>query len=155
MKVRRDIASIPQRSAHATWDAILDLVTGADSVDRDQLNAATSAMSDVITEEHAGANPIVFSGSGPQLRLYLEYYEKALSRGDDIDALHWTPTDGDDWSVQVPAIKDDVKWLNDLFSTNAPRFKAYDIAVGFSGEETEKSDQAAALDIDWSKVSAS
>ncbi|QSR22031.1 hypothetical protein [Hyphomonas sp. KY3] len=155
MKVRRDIASLPQRSAKATWDAIVDLVTGSDTVDRDQLRAAASAMGDVITEENPAAHPIVFSGSGPQLRLYLEYYDKAVSRGNVIDGLHWTPTKSEDWSVQVPAIKDDLKWLNAMFAASAPRFKAYDIAVGFTAEETEKSGQVAALDIDWSKVNAS
>ena len=33
MKVRRDIASIPVRSAGETWQAIVDLITGEGSVD--------------------------------------------------------------------------------------------------------------------------
>ena len=156
MKVRRDIAALPQRSAKATWNAIIDLVSGPGSVDAGQLQAAAPAMSDVITEEHAGEHPIVFGGAGPQLRLYLEYYQKALSRGDEIDGLGFVPTAGENWSVQVPAIADDVSWLNQMFKNNAPRFKAYDIAVGFSGqEETEKSSAADALEIDWAKVSGS
>ena len=34
MKIRRDIASVPLRSAEETWRAIIDLVTGDGSVDR-------------------------------------------------------------------------------------------------------------------------
>ncbi len=38
MKVRREIASIPVRSAGETWQAIVDLITGSGSVDVDTLN---------------------------------------------------------------------------------------------------------------------
>ncbi len=34
MKVRRDIASIPKRSAAQTWKTIIDLITGTDTVTR-------------------------------------------------------------------------------------------------------------------------
>ena len=44
MRIRRDIASVPVRSAKETWHAIVDLVTGEDSVDRQQLEAASSIM---------------------------------------------------------------------------------------------------------------
>ena len=40
MRIRRDIASIPVRSANETWSAIVALVTGDGSVDREQLAAA-------------------------------------------------------------------------------------------------------------------
>ena len=40
MRVRRDISSIPQRSASETWQRVVDLVTGKGSKDVQQLNAA-------------------------------------------------------------------------------------------------------------------
>ncbi len=55
MRVRRDIASIPARSAAETWSAIVDLVTSATSVDADQLRAAASIMQALITDEQPAA----------------------------------------------------------------------------------------------------
>ena len=44
MKVRRDIASIPKRSAAETWSEIVRLITGGGSVDATSLMAAASVM---------------------------------------------------------------------------------------------------------------
>jgi hypothetical protein len=44
MKVRREIASIPVRSAAETWAAITKLITGERSIDADSLKAAASVM---------------------------------------------------------------------------------------------------------------
>lgn len=41
MRVRRDVSSIPFRSARETWQRIIDLVTGPGSKDVEQLKSAT------------------------------------------------------------------------------------------------------------------
>ena len=55
MRVRRDISSIPHRSASETWQRIIDLVTGADSKDAASSTAAAGVMASIITDEHPGA----------------------------------------------------------------------------------------------------
>lgn len=51
MKVRRDIAAIPKRSAAETWRVIVDLVTGSGSVDAETLTAAASVLESLIADE--------------------------------------------------------------------------------------------------------
>lgn len=62
MKIRRDIASLPARTSKDTWDAIVKLITGADSVDTAQLGAATSVLCSAIADEHSASVPIVVKG---------------------------------------------------------------------------------------------
>ena len=95
MRIRRDIASIPARSAAETWRAIIDLVTGNGSVDRQQLDAAASVMESLIADEQPAAVPIVFKGCGPRLLIYCLYNEDAMEAGLDIDSLSTNPTAGD------------------------------------------------------------
>lgn len=42
MKIRRDVASIPVRSAGDTWRTIVELVSDSDSAYKKQLDAAAS-----------------------------------------------------------------------------------------------------------------
>ncbi len=154
MRVRRDIASIPMRSASETWIAITDLVSDGTSIDADQLRDASSAMADVISEEFPAEHAIIFSGCGPQLRLYLDYAAVAMERGNNIDPINWLPTACEDWRVYVPTDADDLSWMNKLFADRAPRFSVYDKAKGFEVDCDSKSNIADALDIDWSKAGA-
>ena len=111
MRVRRNIASIPARSAAETWAAIVDLVKGADSVDTAQLDAAASIMQSLIADEQPAAVPIVFSGSGPRVLIYCVYNEEAMESGLKIDSLPSNPTQGD-WRMTAPCENDDVAWMN-------------------------------------------
>lgn len=154
MKIRRDLASIPVRSASETWMTITDLVSDTTSIDGDQLKSASSAMADVISEEFPAEHPIIFSGCGPQLRLYLDYAATAMDRGIDIDPINWIPTACENWRVYVPADAHDLSWMNNLFADRAPRFSAYDTAKGLEINDDSKSNTADALDIDWSKAGA-
>jgi hypothetical protein len=92
MRVRRDISALPHRSANETWAAIIDLITGTDSRDAQQLLAASGIMASIITDEHPAARPMILQGVGPQLRLYCLYGFHAIEQGSAIDALNWNPT---------------------------------------------------------------
>ena len=102
MKVRREIASVPVRTAGETWQAIVDLITGDGSVDAATLKAAASVMESLIADEHAATVPIVVKGNGPRLVVYCLYNEDAMEAGKDIDKLSWNPTAGD-WTMTAPA----------------------------------------------------
>ena len=147
MKIRRNIASVPTRSARETWRAIVDLVTGPDTVDRDQLTAAASIMESVIADEQPASVPIVFKGAGPRVVVYCVYDEDAMEAGHDIDPLSTNPTAGD-WRATAPCESDDVNWMNRSLKERVPRIlvHAADNAPP-DGDDTEAA--ATNFQIDW------
>ena len=147
MKIRRNIASIPVRSAQETWCAIADLVTGLDTVDRDQFEAATSIMESLIADEHPTSAPIVFKGAGPRVVIYCLYDEGAMDAGLDINPLNVNPTAGN-WRATVPCESEDVDWMNISLKQRAPRITAH-AADEPPVEEDEDEEAAGDFDIDW------
>lgn len=137
MRVRRDISSIPLCSAGETWQRIIDLVTGAGSIDVQQLKKAAGVMGSIITDEHPATRAILLEGVGPQLRIYCRYGMKALEEGDDVDRLTWNPTDGD-WTMHVPCDEENVHWVRQSLSEGSPRIRVFDVAETDRAEEEEK-----------------
>ena len=121
MKFRRDIASIPHRSATETWARYRTLVTGTGSVDAGQFDAAASVMSSLITDEAFRDRPLTLTGVGNRLVVYLVHGDKALETGDDVDPLNWNPTAGD-WRLFVPCPEEQYDWAKKTLSGRAPRF---------------------------------
>lgn len=153
MKVRRDIGSVPLRSSSSTWSDIIDLVSTSDSFDADQLTEAASAMADIIAEEHPKEYPIIFTGCGPRLLIYLTYYSYAMDQGEHIDSLNWNPTECKNWKALVPSHADDLDWISKIFRDRAPRFTVYDVAKGVETEDdNNKSSVTSEISIDWSKA---
>ena len=149
MKLRRDIASIPVRSAKETWQVITGLVAGANTVDRAQLDAASSIMESLLADELPAQVPIVFKGVGPRVVIYCAYGEDAMEVEFDVDPLPSTPTAGD-WRVTAPCEADDVEWMNEALRNRAPRITVHD--ANEQPEEDVSSATAPAsvdFDIDW------
>jgi hypothetical protein len=155
MKVRRDIASIPVRSAAETWQAITTLITGVGSMDADSLTMAASVMESLIADEHPAAVPIVVKGNGPRLVIYLRYNEDAMEIGKEVDALTWNATGGTDWSMTAPSEAADVAWMNNTLKSRAPRIAIHDVASPPSDDEEGSVTSAAALKINWGVLNQS
>lgn len=150
MKIRRDVASIPVRSAKETWRAIQEIITDSDSIDADQLDAAASTMESVIADEHAEKVPIVVRGNGPRLVIYCLYGEAAMETGNKVERLNWNPTGGD-WRLTAPCEKEDVDWMNETLSKRAPRILLHDVDAPQVDENTDgKEKVASAVQVDWS-----
>jgi len=150
MKVRRDISSIPVRSASETWQRILDLVTGPGSKDTDQLKRAAGVMGSIITDEHPAKRAIMLEGVGAQLRIYLRYGMKALEEGAKVDSLTWNPTDGD-WTMHVPCDDENILWVKQSLA-GCPRIKVFDVAEADRAEDDETVSLSKADDsivVDW------
>jgi hypothetical protein len=151
MRVRRDISSIPLRSASDTWQRIIDLVTGSGSRDVDQLKRAAEVMGSIIADEHPGSRAIMLEGAGPQLRIYLRYGMKAVEEGEGVDALTWNPTDGD-WTMHVPCDIENLVWVKKSLASCA-RIKVFDVAEADRAEEEEEVSSVAKADagimVDW------
>jgi hypothetical protein len=150
VRVRRDISSIPHRSASETWQRIIDLVTGPDSKDAGQLNAAAGVMASIITDEHPGAKAIVLEGVGAQLRIYCRYGMKAIEEGSSVDALTWNPTAGD-WAMHVPCDADNMSWVKASIAKTSPRIKVFDVADEERSEDmsAHAAKAAGVIAIDW------
>lgn len=148
MRVRRDISSIPHRSASQTWQRIIDLVSGPDSVDAAQLTAATGVLGSIITDEHPSVRPIVVEGVGAQLRIYLRYGLKAVEEGDAVDPLSWNPTAGD-WSMRVPCDSENIAWVKASLAKIARRIEVVDVDQEERAEESANRSAAGAIVVNW------
>ena len=149
MRIRRNISSIPHRSAGETWDRVVALITGPESVDVQQLNDAAGVMASIITDEHPADRAIVLEGVGAQLRVYCRYGMKAVENGDVVDVLTWNPTAGD-WSMHVPCDAENIDWVKAALSRRAPRIKVFDVADAERADDaTASANGAQELVIDW------
>jgi hypothetical protein len=135
MRVRRDISSIPVRSASETWQCIIGLVTGSGSKDVEQLKRAAGVMGSIITDEHPARRAIMLEGVGAQLRIYLRYGMKALEEGAKVDSVTWNPTEGD-WTMHVPCDEENIAWVKKSLS-GCPRIKVFDVAEEDRAEDEE------------------
>jgi hypothetical protein len=146
VKIRRDVASIPARSAQETWRVITNLVMGTDTVDQEQLDAAASIMESVIADEHPAAVPIVFKGAGPRVVIYCLFDEDAMEAGLDVDPLTANPTAGD-WRMTAPCEAEDADWMNESLTARAPRITVHDVDQPPADEDDSES--SATVEIDW------
>jgi len=150
MRVRRDVSSVPLRSAGETWQRIIDLVTGTGSRDIQQLKSASGVMASIITDEHPAARAIMFEGVGPQLRVYCRFGMKAIEEGDKVDSLTWNPTGGD-WTMHVPCDEENIDWVKKSLAQSSPRIKVFDVAETDRADDEEPAPPAknAGLVVDW------
>ena len=138
MRVRRDISSVPYRSASETWDRIVALVTGPDSCDVRQITAAAGVMGSIITDEHLANRALILEGVGPQLRVYCVHGLKAIEEGGDVDPLTWNPTAGN-WTMHVPCDSENIAWVRSTLLACSPRIRLFDV----DGPETDEQLDAA------------
>ncbi len=150
MRVRRDISSIPHRSASETWQQIVDLVTGPDSWDVRQLREAAGVMGSIITDEHPLALPILLEGVGAQLRIYCRYGMEAIEEGSTVDPLTWNPTAGD-WTMYVPCDADNIAWVRTSLAKTSARIKVFDVADAERAEDEESrtAKTGGSVVVDW------
>lgn len=150
MRVRRDISSIPYRSASETWQSIIDLVTGPESHGLQELNAAAGVMGSILTDEHPASRAIILEGVGPQLRIYCRYGMKAIEEGGSVASLTWNPTAGD-WVMHVPCDSENIEWVKESLSESSPRIKVFDVDESNRANEDDQAVKAAdtAITVDW------
>ena len=148
MRIRRDISSIPERSASETWQRIIDLVTGGGSKDVQQLKAAAGVMGSIITDEHPSARPILLEGAGPQLRIYCSYGMDAIEQGTKVDSLNWNPTEGN-WTMHVPCDAENMDWVKKSLASTSPRIKVFDVKDEERAEDEQQQAAKSEIVVDW------
>jgi hypothetical protein len=151
MRVRRDVSSIPFRSASETWQRIIDLMTGPASNDVQQLKDAAGVMGSIITDEHPQRRAILLEGVGAQLRVYCRYGMKAIEEGGDVDTLTWNPTAGN-WTMHVPCDDENMDWVRTSLGRTSPRIKVFDVSEADRAEDDDEgvAAKSAIIAIDWS-----
>lgn len=139
----RTFRSVPQRDAHATWEAIVDLLTkGADSDARRELRAVAGVASSLIADETPKTAPIVVTCDGPRTRIYCTYDDDALdSSAGNEDALGYDPLKGS-WAVSLPCQSDELAWVSAALKKHSARIMARDMAKGIATDEDGKKGQA-------------
>lgn len=155
MKIRRDLSALPLRSGEATCEAIVDLVTGPDSNDIDQLAAAAPAVASLIADEHYAEHPLTLAGVGHRLLIYLRYGAAALEAGLAVDGLGWNPTAGD-WTLHVPCEAEALAWARAHLQEKASRVVLYELSSPLPGgaAPTESVQKRAVPRISWGGSSA-
>lgn len=149
MKIKREIASVPVRSAGETWAAIVALISDARTPDAATLTAAASVLESLIADEYPSTAPITIKGVGNRLVIYCRYNEDAISLGTDIDPLTWNPTGGSGWRITAPSEASDVAWMNETLGTRAPRISVHDVLEAPADDEDTTPSATKALSIDW------
>lgn len=108
--LRRDMTSVPRRTPAETWGAICELVSKDGSDARAELSAAGDVATTLIAQEATKDDPAIFSGAGPQVRVYTLHDDDSLEADlDDEQPLVTFVADGD-WSASLPADESDVAW---------------------------------------------
>jgi hypothetical protein len=147
MKIRREIASIPLRSAAETWSTFKSLVTGAGSIDAEQFDSAASVMTSLITDEAFKDEPLTLTGAGHRLVTYLHYGHEALETGMGIDTLSWNPAAGD-WRLYVPCPEEQFEWVKKTLAARAPRFIVVEPGHEIHDDSSDHADKSA-VTINW------
>ena len=127
----RRIAAVPRRSSVESWRAICDLVARPGSAARAELDIVAPVAAMLIAEEYTRNAPIVFSGVGPQVRIYTLHGEDAVEA--DLDAetpLAFDVTDGD-WHASMPCGAVDFDEA-EILLRSSPRINVRDAAEGAS-----------------------
>ena len=153
MKIRRDIASIPERTAEATWETVTELVTGDDSVDVEQLHAASSVMCSLIADEYFDDYGMTLIGKSHRLVIYCQFMAAARDLGQSIQPLSWNPT-AESWELFVPCPEVDLNWVGDALKERAPRIRPYPAEEEPPFQETanKKESTNGETKIDWSML---
>lgn len=149
----RVVRSSPHRDTPATWQFIVDLLTGGvSSAARKELVAVEGIASAVIAERAPKDAAIVVTCDGPRTRIYCLYDEDAVEGSDaKEDGLGYDPLAGD-WCISIPCPPDDLAWVQRSLKAKSGRVTARDLSSKLGVDEAAASrTQDTALTLDLGK----
>jgi hypothetical protein len=126
--VARRVIATPARSASSAWTVIVNLIAPDKSSDaRKELESISGIATNLIADEALESAAAVVYGSGPRVRIYCLYNDKAIA-GDmaSESSLAFDPTHGD-WRMSLPCPTEDLDWVNDALKTRSSRITARDV----------------------------
>lgn len=125
--VARRIIATPARPASEAWAVMVDLLApDKESDSRKELESVAGIASNLIADEAFEDAAGVVYGSGPRVRLYCLYGDKAIS-GDRASesALAFIPTEGN-WRMSLPCPPEDLAWVSGALKEKSSRITARD-----------------------------
>lgn len=136
--IARSFVSVPQRSASATWDAIVDIIApDAKSPARRELAAIAGAACSCIADGTLADDALVVYGAGPRLRMYALYGDEAIEGdGSNESPLSFVPTNGD-WRMSIPCLKEDLAWVQRSLQAASTRVTAHAVGEALAEDEEE------------------
>ena len=141
--VARQFASIPERTASATWSAISQLLAQDPASPASTELASVAGVASSLISREAMTCPIVVWGAGPRVRIYCLYNDDAVEGNDANEtALSFDPTDGD-WHMSLPCPVDDLSWVGNALKGKSKRITARDMETVLDSEEEESSKKGA------------
>lgn len=142
----RTFRSTPQRDAHTTWTAIVDLLTeGKTGATRTELLAAAGVAASVIADQAPKDAAIVVTCDGPRTRIYCIYDDDAIDGSDANEGpLGFDPLKGN-WRVSLPCLAEDLAWVQSALTQHSSRITARDRDASVSTEESTTAAKAEAL----------
>jgi len=133
-RIRRSVASTPERTAIETWEKICELLApDPQSSSRAELAKVAGVAASTISSKGPADDAIIVHGAGPRILVYCVYGDDAISSdGINEDALGKNPTE-DDWQMSLPVPKEDLDWSKRKLKSCSTRVTAR--AVGEDIEE--------------------
>lgn len=138
---RRDFLSIPHRDAHATWVAIVSLLTAGASgaAARADLMAVAGIASSIIADQAPADAPILVTCDGPQTRVYCHYDDDALDDSNANEApLGFDALKGN-WQVSLPVAAEELAWVTSALKAKTTRVVARDPSKGAAADQGRQS----------------
>lgn len=126
--IARRIVATPARPASEAWEVMMELLAPGKNTDaRNELESVSGIVSNLIADEAFEHAPAVVCGSGPRVRLYCLYGDKAISGdGTSESELVFNATEGD-WRMSLPCPTDDLEWVRDALKRKSNRITARDL----------------------------
>jgi hypothetical protein len=133
--IARRFASIPERTAMATWKAISALLASDSTSDPARELASVAGIASSLITREAMTAPLVVYGSGPRVRIYCLYNEDAIEGDDGNEApLSFDATAGD-WKISLPCPADDLQWAQNSLKAKSTRISARDMTAPVEDED--------------------
>jgi hypothetical protein len=138
--VARRIIATPARSASEAWAVMVNLLAPDKNSDAwKELESVSGIASNLIADEAFHEIPGVVYGSGPRVRLYCLYGDKAIpGEGASESSLAFIPTEGD-WRMSLPCPPDDLDWVRDALKNKSSRISARSLDEDVDDREDSKS----------------
>lgn len=142
--VVRTLISVPERSASATWERVVELIApDTESAARRELSAVGGVACSCIADEALADDPLVVHGVGPRLRIYALYGDDAVDQErSNESALGWIPTAGG-WRMSIPCLPDDLAWVRAKLARVSARVTAREVGTAIDDEDQREGEQAA------------
>lgn len=123
----RTLRSTPERDAHETWTAIVDLLTqGRVGAARTELMAVAGIAASIIADQAPRDAAIIVTCEGPRTRIYCLYDDNAIDGSDaHEDLLGFDPLNGD-WHLSLPCLAPDLAWVEGALKKYSARITARD-----------------------------